>query len=87
MTEKFQVFSGGVPALTEEERQRIAREYGVEVPEQMRVQTIPQGTSGMPAVYSRREAYNRARKVIQRGWKFQAAERKRRKSRGSTNES
>lgn len=38
------------------------------------------GTSGMPAVYSRREAYNRARIVIQRGWKFQAAERKRSKN-------
>jgi hypothetical protein len=73
--------------LTDEERRRIAREYGVEVPEGIQVQTIPQGTSGMPAAYSRREAYNRARIVIQRGWKFQAAERKRRKNRGTTNES
>ena len=73
--------------MTEKERQRIAREYEVEVPEGIQVQTIPQGTSGMPAAYSRREAYNRARIVIQRGWKFQAAERKRRKNRGTTNES
>jgi hypothetical protein len=68
--------------VTDEERQRIAREYGVEVPDDIQVQTIPQGTSGMPAAYSRREAYNRARIVIQRGWKFQAAERKRRKNHG-----
>ena len=66
--------------MTDEERQRIAREYGVEVPEKMQVRTIPRGASGMPAAHSRREAYNRARKVIQRGWKFQAAERKRRKN-------
>ena len=72
--------------MTDEERERIAREYGVEVPADIEVQTIPRGTSGMPAAYSRREAYNRARIVIQRGWKFQAAERKRRKNRGSTNE-
>ena len=73
--------------MTEEERQRIAREYEVEVPEGIQVQTIPQGTSGMPAAYSRREAYNRARTVIQRGWKFQAAARKRAKNHGNTNES
>jgi hypothetical protein len=73
--------------VTDEERQRIAREYGVTVPEGVRIEKIKLGVSGVAAVHSRHEAVQISRKVIQRGWKFQAAERKRRKNRGTTNES
>jgi hypothetical protein len=53
----------------------------------VRIEKIKLGVSGVAAVHSRHEAVQISRKVIQRGWKFQAAERKRRKNRGTTNES
>ena len=65
--------------MTDEERQRIAREYGVTVPEGVHVEKIKPGVSGVAAVHSRHEAVQISRKVVQRGWKFQAAERKRNK--------
>ena len=65
--------------MTEEERARIAREYGVTVPDDIKVQKLPPATYAMEASYSRREAYDRSRKVTQRHWKFQAAERKRKR--------
>lgn len=65
--------------MTKKERQRIAREYGVEVPADVSVQKIPKGKTSMPATMSRHEALARARRVLVRGWKFQAAERKRNK--------
>lgn len=70
--------------MTEEERQRIEKQYGVSVPKDIEVQHIPKGVAGMPANFSRREAYERSRKVTMRKWKFQAAERKRASNKDNT---
>ena len=63
--------------LSDEERERIAREYGVEVPRSVGVQVIPRGVTALPPTYTRKEAVRRVKDVIRRGWKFQNAKRKR----------
>jgi hypothetical protein len=65
--------------VTDEDRERIARQYGVTVPEGVTIQKIPRGVSAMPANYTRKEAVQRQSKVMARRWRFQAAERKRKK--------
>lgn len=73
--------------MTDEERQRIAREYGVTVPEGTKVKKLPASTYSIPPTYSRRDAVERSKRVTRRHWKFQAAARKRAKNRGNTDES
>jgi hypothetical protein len=65
--------------LSHEERERIAQQYEVIVPEDVEIAQVPRGVSGIKLNISRREAVRRASAVYKRVGKFRRAKEKREK--------
>ena len=65
-----------MPRLTPEDAARIAMQYDAVVPEDIEVQKVPRGVGRGWVAMPRKEVVKMARRVYQRGKKFQIAKRK-----------